>query len=225
MNNIHPTAIVDARVQLGANNVILAYCILTGPLEIGDNNIIGPHVVIGSPGADTRQPRYDSTDKRVKIGSNNIIREFTAIQKPCYEEVTEIGNDVYLMQGVNVSHDAKIADQVTLTASVAVAGMAKILRGASLGMGATVNQRNVIGQYSMTASGSAAMKSIVPFAKYIQGKPLAVNEYAIDKFGFKECKLEIEKYVLERVRPQSPIILSLIEEYEKECLQYELSRY
>jgi UDP-N-acetylglucosamine acyltransferase len=225
MNNIHPTAIVDSRVQLGANNVILPYCVLIGPLELGDNNIIGPHVVIGSPGADTRQPRYNSTDKLVKIGSNNIIREFSAVQKPCYTDLTEIGNDTYLMQGVNVSHDVKIADKVTLTASVALAGMAKILKGASLGMGVSVNQRNVIGQYSMTASGAAAMKSVLPFAKYIPGKPLSVNSYAIEKFGFQAFRGEIENFVLNRERPYSSVILNIIEEYEKACLDYETSYY
>ena len=80
MNQIHPTAIVDNRVKLGKNNQILPYTILTGPLEVGDNNIIGPHVVIGSPGQDTRNPRYDSSDCLIRIGSNHIIREFSAVQ-------------------------------------------------------------------------------------------------------------------------------------------------
>lgn len=215
MNTIHPTAIVGDGVTLGRNNTILPYTILTGPLDIGDDNIIGPHVVIGSPGQDTRNPRYDASRSPVRIGSRNIIREFTAIQKPCYQELTAVGNDVYLMQGVHVPHDALIEDKVVITPMVVMAGLTRILEGANLGMGCTVNQYCVIGPYAIVATGAAAMKNVRPFVRYIPGKPVSVNEYAIRKFGFAEHTDEIHRWVLEGVEPQSDPLLVLLERYRQ----------
>lgn len=215
MNEIHPSAIIGEKVKLGKGNVILPYTVIYGPTEIGDENIIGPHVVIGTPGQDTRNPRYDSSNCLIKIGNKNIIREFCAIQKPCYEDITLLGDDIYLMQGVHIPHDAKISDKVVITPLCVLAGITRVLTGANLGMGCTINQYCVIGQYSIVATGAAAMKNVKPFSRYIPSKPISVNHYAIEKFGFKEYVDEISDYVLNDVRPTSPNILAIIEEFER----------
>lgn len=214
MNNIHTTAIIDERVKLGDNNTILPYTIIYGPTDIGNNNIIGPHVVIGTPGQDTRNPTYNSKDKKIIIGDNNIIREFTAIQKPCYEDLTYIGNNVYLMQSVHIPHDARISDNVVITPMVSLAGITRILKAANIGMGATVAQYLIIGQYSIVATGAAAVKNVKPFSKFIPNKMVSVNDYAIDKFGFEEYKEEIYQYVLNDIQPKSQKIRNIIDEYQ-----------
>lgn len=213
MNDIHPTAIVTGDVRLGKNNKILPFTILQGPIEIGDDNTIGPNVVVGSPGADTKNPHYDSSECRIRIGSRNIIREFTAIQKACYRDITLIGHDTFIMQGVNISHDASIESQVVITAMSALAGITKILRGANLGMGATISQYCVVGQYSIVATGAAAIKNVKPFSRYIPGKPISVNKYAIKKFGFETYAEEISNYVLKGVPPSSNEIRSIVDHY------------
>ena len=214
-NNIHPTAIIDSRVTIGSNNVILPYTIIYGPTEIGDDNIIGPNVVIGMPGQDTRNPRYDSSNCFIKIGSRNIIREFTSIQKPCYEDITLIGDDVYLMQSVHIPHDTHISNKVVVTPMCVVGGITRILEGANLGMGSTINQYNVIGQYSIVATGAAVMKNVKPFSRYIPYKPISVNVYAIKKFGFEKYLDEITAYVLEDMKPTSDMIVQLINEFNE----------
>lgn len=215
MNEIHGTAIVGEGVRLGTNNKILPYTILEGPLDLGDNNIIGPHVVIGSPGQDTRNPRYDSSQSRIQIGNNNIIREFTAIQKPCYKDVTRLGNDIFLMQSVHIPHDAILEDKVVITPMCVLAGITTLLEGANLGMGCAVHQYSIVGQYAIVATGAAVVKNIKPFSRYIPGKDISVNEYAVKKFGFQEYLDEISKYVLEGVMPQSSAVLSLVDKYTK----------
>ncbi|WP_415062041.1 hypothetical protein [Bdellovibrio sp.] len=213
-NEIHPSVIIDGDVVLGKNNRILPYTILRGPLSIGDNNIIGPHCAIGTPGADTRNPRYNDASCKIQIGNNNIIREFSSIQKPCYEDLTIIKNDVHIMPGVTIQHDSILEDQVTLTAGVTLAGLTRILKGSYLGMGATVSQRNVIGQYSIVAMGAPAIKGVKPFSRYIPGQPLSVNTYAIDKYGFTGQSKEIEQYVINNLRPTSTKLVEIISIYE-----------
>lgn len=212
-NTIDDSVKIIGDVKLGKNNVLLPYTILIGPLEIGDNNIIGPHVVIGSPGQDTRNPRYDSSKSRIKIGSNNIIREFSAIQKPCYEDLTSIGNDVYIMQSVHIPHDAKIGDKTVFTPMVVLAGITKVLEGANLGMGCSINQRCVIGQYSIVAQGAAVVKNVKPFSRYIPGKPISVNSYAVKKYGLESYESEITQFVLENKMPTSDPIKKIVDEF------------
>jgi acyl-[acyl carrier protein]--UDP-N-acetylglucosamine O-acyltransferase len=43
---IHPSAIIEAGAQLGANVSIGAFSIIGEQVEIGDNTVVGPHVVI-----------------------------------------------------------------------------------------------------------------------------------------------------------------------------------
>lgn len=213
MNQIHETAILTGNVTLGRGNVILPYTSLIGPLEIGDGNIIGPNVVIGSPGQDTRNPRYDSSGCKIKIGSNNIIREFTAIQKPAYKDLTLLGDDIFLMQSVHIPHDAILEDKVVITPMVVLAGITRIMEGANLGISSSVNQYCIVGQYSLVAAGANVVKNVKPFSRFIPGKNISVNEYAVNKFGFSENIDEISKYVLEDIVPISEKIGSMIERF------------
>ena len=214
MNEIHPSCIVADNVTLGDNNVLLPNTIILGPTRIGNNNIIGPNVVIGSPGQDTRNPRYDSSECFIEIGDNNIIREFTAIQKPCYRDITKIGNDVFLMQSVHIPHDAVIQDKVTITPMCVLAGIVTILKGATISMSTSVHQYSVVGHYSMIAMGSTLTKNVRPFSIYINEKKPKVNAYAIKKYNFEEYTDEISAYVLEGKEPVSDAIQALAQEFE-----------
>lgn len=213
-NKIHPTAIVDDRVELGDGNEIGPYSVIYGPTKIGDDNFIGPHVTIGTPGQDTRNPRYDSSNCQIEIGDRNIIREYTAIQKPCYRDVTKIGSDVFLMQSVHVPHDAIIEDGVVITPMVVLAGIAMLLKGANLGIGCAVHQYTVVGQYSIVGMGSALTKNLKPFSKYVPGKPVSVNYYALEKFGFEAYREEVESYIFNDVKPESEEIAKIVEHFD-----------
>ncbi len=222
-NIIHPTAIIDGEVELGSGNEIGPYSVLYGPLKIGDGNLIGPHVTIGTPGQDTRNPRYDSSQSRIEIGNENIIREYTAIQKPCYRDITRIGNRVFLMQSVHVPHDAIIQDDVVITPMVVMGGIVRVLAGANLAVGCSVHQYSVIGHYSIVAMGAALTKNLRPFSKYVPGREVAVNEYAVKKYGFTEVRDQIASYLLDGARPTDVRLLKIVEEFEK--LSSESGRY
>jgi UDP-N-acetylglucosamine acyltransferase len=214
-NNIHPTAIIGDSVNLGNNNEILPYTVITDGVSIGDDNIIGPHVVIGTPGENTNNPRYDASNGLVEIGSRNIIKEFSTIHKPCIGDKTIVKNDIFMMKGSNIPHDAFIDDNVVLTPLVVLGGHVIILKGANIGLGAVLHQFTVIGQYAMVAANATMVKNLKPFSKYIPGKKLQVNDYNVKKYGFENYEDEISKYVLEKTFPKSDEILSIIEKYEK----------
>ena len=213
-NEIHPTAVIEGDVRMGVGNRILPYTIIYGPTEIGDHNVLGPLTVIGTPGQDVHH-EHDPSRKRIRIGSRTIIREFTAVQKPVYRDLTVIGSGVYLMQSVHIPHDAVVGDDVVITPMVALAGVTTIQRGTNLGMGSSVHQYSTIGAYSMVATGAPVVKDLPPFSLLIPGKPLGVNRQGIRRNGFSDIEDEIDAFLLEGRPPSSTRLVELVEEWER----------
>ena len=214
-NLIHPTAIIEGDVDIGEGNEIGPYSVLYGPLSIGNGNWIGPHVTIGTPGQDTRNPRYDSSQSSIEIGNDNIVREYTAIQKPCYRDITKIGNRVFLMQSVHVPHDAIIQDDVVITPMVVMGGIVRILSGATLAVGCSVHQYSIVGHYSIVAMGAALTKNVRPFSKYVPGKEVTVNDYAVKKHGFYDVRDQILAYLADGTRPIDSRLQRITDEFDK----------
>ena len=220
MNIIHPTAIIGKDVVLGDNNTIGPYAIIEGNTVIGNNNRIGPHTAIGMVPTDTKHIDFEFGTPKLIIGDNNVIREFCVVEQPCYEAESRICNDVFLMQGVHLSHDNILFDHVVITNQCVVGGIAKILEGADLGMGCTINQYTVVGQYCIVATGAACMKNVKPFSRYIPGKSISVNHYAIKKYGFTDYTDEIAAYVLEDVQPTSERIKAVVDLFDHWVQKY-----
>lgn len=213
-NKIHQTCIIEGQVELGSGNEIGPYSVIYGPTKIGNGNLIGPHVVIGTPGQDTREPRHDSSNAYIEIGDNNIIREFTAIQKPRYRDITRIANNTFIMQSVHIPHDAIIEDDAVITPLVAMGGVVRILKGATLALGCSLHQFTVVGHYSFVAMEAAVTRNIRPFSRYVPGSPTSVNEYAVKKHGFDNVINEIEDYVLHNIMPRDETLAAFIHEFD-----------
>ena len=220
MNEILSTAIIGENVILGKGNKILPYTIIQGPVRIGDNNVIGPHVIIGCPATDTKHVDFHFEDTGIIIGDNNIIREFSLVEQPCYEAKTMIGDNVFIMQGVHISHDNYIQSKAVITNTSVLAGLVKVLEGANIAMACTINQYTVIGQYSIVATNAACMKNVRPFSRYIPGKPVSVNYYAIEKFGFQKYKSEIENYVLNGEKMKSDVMRKITDYFDSWVVKY-----
>lgn len=219
-NNIHPTAVIDDSVIIGNGNTIAPYAVITGDTVIGDNNYIGPHTAIGVPATDTKHVDFGYEHPHVEIGNNNIIREFCVVEQPCYEAISVIGNDVFLMQGVHMSHDNILKDRVVVTNQCVIGGVAKILDGADLGMGCTINQYSIVGQYCIVATGAPCMKNVKPFSRYIPNRPISVNTYALKKYGFMDYIEEITAYVMGGTMPETPHLNAIVKEFDEWVYKY-----
>lgn len=211
---IHPTAVLEGDVELGDGVVIGPYCVLQGPLTIGDETELTAHVVVGTRGDEIWQRRYDATGKRVEIGRRCTLREHVTVHKPCYGDVTRIGDDVYLMPGAYVAHDTQLEDGAVLAQNTAIGGVSRVLERGYLAMGAVLHQQAVLGQYAIVGAAAAAVKSVRPFSRYVPGQPVTVNAYAIERYGFGALRDEIERYVLEGVAPSTPRLAEMVARYE-----------
>ena len=89
--DIHPSAIVDPKAVLGEdvvieaftivgpmakigdNSVLRHHCTVDGDVELGANNEIYPYAMIGGL---THDLKYEGGVPKLKIGSNNVFREY-----------------------------------------------------------------------------------------------------------------------------------------------------
>jgi UDP-N-acetylglucosamine acyltransferase len=184
MIQIHPTAIVHPGVQLGRNVRVGAYTVIHDNVRIGDNTFIASHVSIGEE-AEHSTNKYELHPRDVSppivIGRDVVIREFTTVNRPI-KEVTLIADGVYIMAHVNVAHDCRVEEEVVLSNNAILAGWTRVLRGANVGICAATHQYTTIGQYSMIAANATVVKDVLPLAKFIPGKDLGLNVYAIRKW-------------------------------------------
>lgn len=168
MNAVHPTAVVEGDVRLGTGNVVGPNVVIRGPVEIGDDNWFGAGAVIGAPPEVRSFEHPRSTDepagRGVVIGSRNVIREGAQIHQG-WKAVTQIGDDVFVMNQCYVAHDGVVGDRATLASSVLLAGHVEIGAGANLGMGVTVHQFRRVGRGAMVGMGSVVTRDVPPFAK------------------------------------------------------------
>ncbi len=144
-NRIHPTAIVGPEVVLGSGNVVGPYCVLQGPVTVGDDNYFASHVVVGGA-AEVRGHAMTASWEEpfdggaVRIGSGNVFKEFVTLSGGWAGETT-VGDDCFVMTKAHINHDGHLGNEVIVSGMVVTAGHVTIEDGANLGLGTVVHQR------------------------------------------------------------------------------------
>ena len=182
---IHPTAIIHPSVRLGHNVQVGAYTVIRENVTIGDNTYISSHVSIGEE-AEHSSDKYELHPRPVcspiAIGKDVVIREFATVNRPI-KDVTLIEDGAYIMARVHVAHDCRVGQSAVLSNGAVLGGWTKVLAGANVGICAAVHQYTTIGHHAMIAANATVVKDVPPLAKFIPGKELSLNSYAIRKWG------------------------------------------
>ena len=202
MNQISPNAtigknckfgvgvIIDDNVTIGDDNVFGNHVVITGNVEIGSKNFFSDLISIGRPSChqvmkyEFREPQKG----KIKIGNNNIFREFTSFNLPTEKETTCVGNSCFLMPYSHVSHDVIIRDNVVLAMNLQTAGFTYIGQNTFCGVSASTHQLTSIGAFCMIGMHSNATKDIPP-GMLAHGNPIKtikVDKIGLLKKGFNE---------------------------------------
>lgn len=134
--NIHPTAVIYPNVTILEGVTIGPYAVIGGMPQVKTNRDAGHGVVIG-------EGSYIGPHCQIDSGQH---------------QRTVISKRVYMMGNVHVGHDCVIEPDVTLSQGVVLAGHVRVCEGATLGIGATVHQHQIIGHYAMLGMGAALGK-------------------------------------------------------------------
>lgn len=202
---IHATALIDATANIGLNVEIGAYTVIGANVSIGDGTIIGPHVGIkgttkigknnriyqfASVGEDPQDKKYAGEDTLLEIGDNNVIREFTTINRGTTQDgsVTRIGNNNLLMAYTHIAHDCMLDNDIILANASSLAGHVRVGSNVILGGFTIVHQFCHIGESSFAAMGSAITKDLPPYVM-VGGrptKPHGINAVGLERNGYSK---------------------------------------
>lgn len=177
---IHPTALVDSKAEIGENVKIGPFCIIGPNAKIGDNNVfhsnvlVEGHTTIGdaneffqfsSIGVSPQDKSYKNEPTRVIIGNNNIFRENLEIQRATTKQNHEtiIGNNNYLMSRVHVAHDCHLGDNITMATACIVAGHVRIHDYVTMGGQCGAIPFMTLGKCAFIGAASAVDKDIPHF--------------------------------------------------------------
>lgn len=192
--SVHSSVIMEGDIEIGANTSIGANSYLKGPLVIGKDNQIGQQVMIGvDPEHKTKQAAGVVT-----IGNDNVIREFTVIQRGIGDLDTQIQNNCFIMAYTYIAHDCLIESDAVLCARVSLSGHCHVLKGAILGLSSSVHQFSTIGAHAFVGMGSVVVKDVPPFCMVV-GNPAhfeKFNFYPFEQLGIISQDLTIEDHQL-----------------------------
>lgn len=201
--NIHPTAIVDPKAELGNDVTVGPYSLIGPDVKIDNGTSIGSHVVItghtsigkhnqifqfSSLGEAPQDKKYQGEPTKLEIGDHNTIREFCTFNRGTSQDkgVTKIGNHNWIMAYVHIAHDCHVHNNTILANNSSLAGHVDMYDYAILGGFTLVHQFCKIGQHVITAVGSVVFKDIPPYvtASGYDANPHGINAEGLKRRGF-----------------------------------------
>lgn len=177
---IHPTAIIDESVELGAGVQIGPYSVIGPNVKIGDRCKIGAHVFIesltelgpdneispfASIGAAPQDLKYAGEPSKLIIGRANKIREYVTLNRGTKHGhmQTVIGDNNLFMACTHVGHDCIVGNNNILANSAALAGHVTLNNNIIIGGMVGVHQFCHIGDYAFLAAGAMVSGDVPPY--------------------------------------------------------------
>jgi len=182
--SIHPTAIVEEGVELGAGCVIEAYAIIKRHSVLGDGVKVHPFAIIGG---DPQFLKFDpATVSGAKVGAGTIIREHSTINRSIHAgKYTQVGARCFLMANAHVGHDSVVGDDVVLGNNVLLAGHVDVGANTFLGGAVGVHQFCRIGEGVIAGGMATLTQDVAPFLMVAERNRLSgFNLVGLKRRGF-----------------------------------------
>ena len=204
MSNIHPTAIIDKKAEIGRNVSIGPHAIIEADTIIEDDVIIGGNCLVAQytelkkgvklfhgavVGSVPQDLKFGGEKTRLVIGEQTTIREYAMLNRgTTYHNQTVIGKNCLLMAYSHVAHDCIIGDFVIMANSVNLAGHIEIGNYVIIGGVVPVHQFVKIGDHCMIGGGYRVQQDVCPYS-LVAGYPLKIvglNKLGLKRRGFKK---------------------------------------
>jgi len=212
-SQIHPTAIIEPKAQLGADVTIGAYAYVGGPAVIGDGTVIHHHgtvegnTILGRQcevfpyaaiGTKTHDLKFQGGNPGVRIGDRNVFREYTTVHFATKDGAfTVLGNDNVILAYSHIAHDCVISNHLVMSSQSALAGHVVIEDHVNIGWGAGVHQFCRVGAHAMLGAMSKVVQDVPPFL-IADGNPAvirSINKVGLERSGFTPEQIERIKQI------------------------------
>lgn len=202
---IHPTAILDAKAELGTNVKIGPYSVVGPHVKLHDGVELKSHVVVEgrtTVGAETiiypfasighapQDLKYRGEPSELIIGRKNTIREHTTMNPGTEtgEMKTVVGDNCLFMMSTHVAHDCIVGNHVIMANNATLAGHVHVGDHALIGGLAAVLQFVRIGPYAVIGGMSGVENDVIPYGRvkgeraYLAG----LNLVGLERNGFSK---------------------------------------
>ena len=171
---IGPFCYVGPNVELQENVELVSNVHIEGTTYIGNGTKIFPFASIGTQPQDLK---YKNEKNSLKIGKNNIIREYVTINPGTEGGGTKtlIGDSCLFMISSHIAHDCIIGNNVIIANNVPLGGHVTIEDSVVIGGNSAVQQFTRIGRLAMIGGMTGVLKDVIPFGlsignrNYLQG--------------------------------------------------------
>lgn len=206
--NIHPTALVSEKAELGTGVSIGPFSIIGENVKIGDNTGIDSHVVIdgittigsgnkiwrfASIGTLPQDLKYHGEPGELHIGDNNLIREYVnmSIGTEHGGMKTVVGSNNLFMVNVHVGHDCIVGSNCIFANGVSLAGHVELDDHIFMAGHSAAHQFCKLGSYSMAAAGTIVTQDVPPFVTVAghRAAPNGLNSVLMRRQGFSKGEM------------------------------------
>ncbi|MDR5652949.1 acyl-ACP--UDP-N-acetylglucosamine O-acyltransferase [Ruixingdingia sedimenti] len=165
--DIGPFAVVGPEVRLAEGVVVKSHAVVTGWTEVGAGTVIFPFAVVGEVPQDLK---YRGERTRLVVGARCRIREGATLNTGTEGGggVTRVGDDVLMMTGAHVGHDAQVGDRVVLANQAAIAGHCQIGDDVIVGGLSGVHQWVRVGRGAIIGAVTMVTNDVIPYG-LVQG--------------------------------------------------------
>lgn len=210
---IHPTAIIEdgaeiddsaligayayigSSAKIGAGTIVHHHGSVEGNTELGANNEIFPYAIIGGK---THDLKYCGGTPGLKVGNNNVFREYTTVHAATDDGAfTVIGDNNVLLAYSHVAHDCHIGNHLIMSSHSALAGHVVVHDHVNIGWNVGVHQFCHLGSYCMIGACSKIVQSVLPFM-LADGNPAVIrtfNKIGLERAGYSPEQLEVVRFL------------------------------
>jgi UDP-N-acetylglucosamine acyltransferase len=208
---IHPSAIVDPKAEIGAGTVIGPYCVIGADVTLGPQCWLQHHVTLAGPtktgarnkfyaycsiGQQTQDLKYQGEPTYLEVGNDNVFREFVTVNRSTGSDgKTRIGNGGNFLAYSHIGHDCTVGDGVVFSNNGTLAGHVQVGDHAVMGGLTAVHQFCRIGQFAITGGCSKIVQDVPPFM-IADGNPAeirGINLIGLERKGFSPEKVKAIK--------------------------------
>ena len=188
--NIHPTATIHPKAELGEGVIIGPYVVIGEHVRLGAETSVGPHAVIEGwtsigqsceigvgavLGGAPQDLKYRGQRSFLRIGDHSCLREYVTVHRSAEEDgVTIVGAHAFLMAYTHVAHDCRLGDHVIMVNYAGLSGYVEVEDRAFISGHNAVHQFVRIGYLSMVSGASRIVKDIPPFM-IAEGNPTRIR--------------------------------------------------
>ena len=187
---VGPYCIIGDQVSVGRNTTLLSHVVIEGHTLIGERNRVYPFVSIGSPPQDIG---YRGEETRVIVGNDNLIREFTTINRATTKQdwQTVVGNENYFMAYSHVAHDCVLGNKIVMGNAATLGGHVSVADYAIFGGMVAVHQFVRIGAYAFLGGKAGIDRDVPPFmiVSGERAKLYGINQRGLARLGWPKEKI------------------------------------